>query len=112
MPTRPLSYCSSPGCSVRVRSGACPAHDHQRVLDQRRGSAASRGYDHAWRTFRLRVLRQNPVCTDCKAAGYIAWANELHHIVKVKDDPSRRLDASNVLPLCQSCHSKRTARGE
>jgi hypothetical protein len=30
----------------------------------------------------------------------------------VRDRPDLRLTASNCLGLCQSCHAKRTARGE
>ena len=31
---------------------------------------------------------------------------QVHHIVPLKDDPSRLLDDDNLIPLCGSCHNK------
>jgi 5-methylcytosine-specific restriction protein A len=81
-------------------------------MEKYRGTAAKRGYDAVWRRLRSIVLANNPLCADCKAQGYTTLANEVHHVVKVQDDPSRRLDVSNLMPLCKACHSARTARGE
>lgn len=111
MPMAPLAYCSTLGCLVRVRSGACPAHSRHRLLDDRRGSAASRGYDRAWRTFRDRVLKERPACEDCKDQGFVTRSRELHHIVALRSG-GVRLDGDNVRALCKSCHSKLTAAGE
>ena len=77
-----------------------------------RKSAWQRGYDGEWKRFRLAILRQDPRCRDCKATGKLKAATELHHIEKVADNPARRLDSANVMPLCKACHSKRTQRGE
>lgn len=108
--------CSAPGCFEAVPYGRCPAHQRQprdrTRYDRDRGSAARRGYDRAWRTFRERVLSQRPVCADCEAAGFVAAAEHLHHVEKLTDAPHRRLDERNVLPLCARCHQRRTARGE
>jgi 5-methylcytosine-specific restriction protein A len=57
-------------------------------------------------------FRRIPFCEDCLQRGRHVPGVEVHHIVKVKDDPSRRLDADNCMSLCQSCHSIRTRRGE
>lgn len=45
-------------------------------------------------------------------APIITPATEVHHVVKVKHDRSRRLDPTNVLALCGPCHDARTAKGE
>ncbi|MBL8236464.1 MAG: HNH endonuclease [Bryobacterales bacterium] len=54
----------------------------------------------------------NPLCADCLERGRYRAAEEVHHVVKVRDDPSRRLDWDALRALCKSCHSARTARGE
>jgi 5-methylcytosine-specific restriction protein A len=83
-----------------------------RSHDERRGTAAARGYDAAWRRFRRSFLAEHPLCADCGEQGIVAAASELHHVERVRDNPARRLDPGNVIPLCHGCHSRRTARGE
>ena len=85
---------------------------NRRDYDRWLGNSASRGYDHNWREFRLAVLADRPLCQDCEQHGRVTAAEEVHHVVKVRDDITRRLDRENVLALCKSCHSARTARGE
>jgi 5-methylcytosine-specific restriction protein A len=51
------------------------------------------------------VLCERPFCEDCGG-----FANEVHHIVKLRDGGTH--DPSNLLALCKPCHQKRTARGE
>jgi 5-methylcytosine-specific restriction protein A len=71
-----------------------------------------RGYGWDWQQFRANVLAGEPLCQDCLECGVVAPAEELHHVVKIKDAPHLRLDVSNVRPLCGRCHDARTARGE
>lgn len=80
--------------------------------DHDRPSAAKRGYDGAWRDFRATYLRHNPFCYDCARKGLNTPATEPHHIKKVRERPDLRLDPTNLLPLCQRCHTARTNRGE
>ena len=63
--------------------------------------------DKQWRLFRTWFLFKHPICHDCNMP-----ANEVHHIVKVRDDRERKHDPENCMALCHVCHSKRTARGE
>ena len=58
------------------------------------------------------MLAANPLCADCTERGLVTPANEVHHLLKVRDRPDLKLDAENVRCLCESCHSTRTARGE
>ena len=83
-----------------------------RLYDQHRGNSTERGYDGAWRRFRAAFLRANPLCADCYSTGEVIAAAEVHHLVKLRDAPGRRLDPTNCRALCQPCHSARTARGE
>lgn len=55
----------------------------------------------AWRTFREGFLAEKPFCFKCNR-----FATDLHHIVPLKEDWEKRLDAKNIMPLCKACHSK------
>jgi 5-methylcytosine-specific restriction protein A len=79
-------------------------------LDARRGSAASRGYNNAWRKFRAAYLGRHPLCCACQAAGRITEAREVDHIVPLKQAPDRKYDEANLQALCSPCHSTKTAR--
>lgn len=110
MPVAPPRWC--PTCRV-PHYEACPVRKKQRWQDQdaRRPSSRDRGYDEAWRRCRNAFLAANPLCKDCLDRGRYRAAEEVHHVVKVRDDPSRRLDGDNLMALCKPCHSARTARG-
>ncbi|MBV8092091.1 MAG: HNH endonuclease [Acetobacteraceae bacterium] len=82
------------------------------AYDRERPSSDKRGYDRLWFRFRTYVLATEPLCRDCAAAGRITAATEVHHLVRIRDRPDLRLDRENVVALCKSCHSARTARGE
>lgn len=80
--------------------------------DKQRGSAHQRGYDKTWQKFREMVLNERPLCVDCKALGSLVPALELHHLIRVREQPELRLEPTNVIGLCKACHSRRTAKGE
>jgi 5-methylcytosine-specific restriction enzyme A len=75
-----------------------------READRARGSAHARGYDRAWRRVRASLLAGEPLCRLCRQDGRVTVATEVHHEVRVKDNPSLRLDPTNLVPLCQRCH--------
>jgi len=33
-------------------------------------------------------------------------ANTVHHIIHLRDDPSREFDEDNLISVCSSCHNK------
>ena len=70
-------------------------------------STTEYGYDHKWRTMSERIRRQRPLCEDCEARGKVVPSVECHHVIAIKDDPTRRLDPSNVVALCGECHDAR-----
>jgi len=76
--------------------------------DKQRGSAASRGYGADWTRFRNAYLKRNPLCAECEKEGRVVIAEELHHLVPIAVDPSRRLDPTNCDGLCERCHSDAT----
>jgi len=111
MPLAPKRPCGHPLCPILTDDGWCDSHRRERWQDGR-GSACSRGYDRRWRVVREQHLRANPLCVDCLTEGLVTAAQEVHHTVKVKDDPSRRLDRDVLMSLCKRHHDIRTARGE
>ena len=80
--------------------------------DQSRLPAHLRGYDHSWRKARSDFLQKHPLCEDCMKEGIYTQATDLHHRMKAKEHPHLFYDDRYWMPLCHSCHSKRTAAGE
>ena len=85
------------------------AHQPKKRQD-RRESAAARGYGARWRRLRRMVLSRNPLCADCERHGRVTLATDVHHVVAKRDGGKDEM--SNLEPLCHSCHSKRTGKGE
>ena len=99
-----------PVCPPRHRlAGVADRVAAERRYEQGRGSASARGYDRTWQRVRLQVLRGEPLCRFCAAAGLVVAASEVDHVVPIAQAPQRRLDRSNLRPLCKPCHSARTA---
>ena len=80
--------------------------------DDKRESAYKRGYDNAWRVIRIQHLQNHPLCFDCLKNGRYTPSEEVHHIIKLRDRPDLRDDPNNLMSLCKSCHSRRTADGQ
>jgi len=128
MPDAPLRPCREPGCPALVSGGSrCEAH--ARRYDQRRGSAASRGYDARWAAHRagyfdkLIALDILPACgarlpgaplttdSQCQADGRLITDRlERDHIKPHRGDAACFWDPLNLQLLCRSCHSAKTMR--
>lgn len=80
------------------------------TYDQRRGTAAERGYDGTWKRLRIMHLRANPLCVHCLKENRLTSAVEVDHIKAFHGigDPLR-LDPDNLQGLCKPCHSRKTA---
>lgn len=120
MPIAPLRPCRTSGCGALTNRGRCDRC--RRRVEQRRGSAASRGYGPKWVAFRKWYLSQYPLCGDkapcapatshsrCRLEGRMTPATDIDHIVRVTGphDPRFR-DVCAVQALCHACHSAKTA---
>jgi 5-methylcytosine-specific restriction protein A len=109
---RPLSPCSHPGCTTLIRTpGPCDTHrrERQRRQDQRRGSAASRGYDARWRKARARHLTLHPLCVECETEGRVEAATVVDHIEPHRGDYELFWDEDNWQSLCAPHHNVKTA---
>ena len=93
-----------PGRVASLRSGLAKLG-----AEEVRGSAYARGYDAAWRKLRASILQAEPLCRRCAAEGRTRAAEEVHHQQPIAEAPARRLDPTNLEPLCKPCHSAETA---
>ena len=100
--------CIERGCGVLVQGTRCPAH--QRVYEQRRGSAAARGYDREWQMLVAQmkaehVARQGWVCP--------GWGVPSHPSGDLTGDHRVPLSVGgqsvreNVVILCRACNSRK-----
>ena len=64
----------------------------------------------AWRKARRIKLAQQPLCEECLREGKITAATIVHHMIELKDDWNKRLDADNLESICQDCHNKKHKR--
>ena len=112
-PFAPLHPCGFPGCPKLVDRAhrRCEKHrvQEQREIDQRRGSAARRGYDGRWCAARRRFLSTHPLCVECQRVGVITAAAVVDHIIPHKGDQVLFWDVTNWQVLCKQCHDRKTA---
>jgi 5-methylcytosine-specific restriction protein A len=65
----------------------------------------------AWRVLRDGFMNQqeNLLCQRCLAVGITQPAEIADHVIEINDDWERRLDPTNLQPLCWGCHNTKTA---
>jgi 5-methylcytosine-specific restriction enzyme A len=90
--------------------GARSAAAAKAELDRQRPSAARRGYGSRWRRARAAYLARHPLCVPCAAAGRLALATVVDHVVPHHGDQRLFWDESNWQGLCKPCHDAKTAR--
>jgi 5-methylcytosine-specific restriction protein A len=113
MPIASPKPCSHPGCGALVHGQSrCQQHQHvQPALPSapRLGSTA-RGYGSAWQRARLGYLKAHALCVACLAAGRVAGASVVDHVIPHRGDKRLFWDAGNWQALCKGCHDAKTAR--
>lgn len=100
MPLAPKKPCAI--CGQLSESSRCPAHTTKPV--DRREPSSKRGYDGAWEKLREVVIKSEPLCRRCRAKGKLNLAEEVHHVIPIRERPDLRLVRSNLEPLCRPCH--------
>jgi 5-methylcytosine-specific restriction endonuclease McrA len=73
-------------------------------FDPPRESSSKRGYGRAWQRLRGLVLAGEPLCRRCLERGITRAATDVDHV----DGNVRNLKRKNLMPLCHSCHSRKT----
>lgn len=93
-----------PRCRLTYEGEGCPRHPRPRRPDPR-ASAARRGYGAAWRKMRAAFLRAHPTCQAPGCGRPSAHADHRKpRAAGGADHPS------NLVALCASCHSRKTAK--
>ena len=60
-----------------------------------------------WKELReSRFAFADGLCELCRKNGKVKAAREIHHIVPIEIDYSKRLDYDNLIALCSDCHNK------
>jgi len=62
-----------------------------------------------WRRLSKMVRAEEPLCCDPfkrhKKRGRFVSSTETHHIIAIKDDPSKALKRFNLVGICRTCHN-------
>lgn len=115
MPTRPLRPCTYPRCPALTSTGRCDAHQRQKRkrIDERRGTAAQRGYGSKWQKARLQYLAEHPLCecAECTTSGAVVAAEVVDHIIPHRGDAKLFWDRKNWCAMSKPHHDRKTARG-
>lgn len=76
-------------------------HKRTDIKEQRFYSKSNR----EWSITREAVInRDHGLCMICDSNNKEGYVEEVHHIVELKEDWSRRLDMNNLICLCKRCH--------
>ena len=89
-----------------LRLAAKPRRQQQIESDERRGSAADRGYDHRWAVASRQFRRNHPLCCCCRANGHVTASQVTDHIIPHRGDDALFWDMSNWQALCHRCHNE------
>lgn len=73
-------------------------------------------FDKFYRSKEWQLLRNQKwvasdgLCEMCRAKGIIKSAKEIHHVVPIDVDWSKRLEYENLIALCSDCHNEQHER--
>ena len=54
----------------------------------------------------MALLRDSLLCQECLRKGIYSKADEVHHIIELKDDVTKAYELDNLESICHSCHMK------
>lgn len=64
-----------------------------------------------WKSLReARFEFAEGLCELCRKKGIVRAGREVHHIVEISQDWSKRLDFDNTILLCSDCHNEQHLR--
>jgi len=107
MPYKPKHPCWHPGCPNLTDKAYCPEHakaEAKRYNHQERDPDSNKRYGRQWKEVRAAFLSLYPLCEMCENAGKLVPATMVHHKHRLADGGTNEF--SNLMALCQSCHSR------
>ena len=107
MPKKPKHPCGYPGCPNLTDRQYCAEHEKQSRDSYNKYSHTrdtSKKYGRAWERIRDRYTKAHPLCERCLKEGRYTPVEEVHHILPLSQGGDHR--ESNLMSLCQSCHTK------
>ncbi len=107
--SRPRHKCAAQSrCPVLIPAGRqlCPAHQQQRDRDYNRTRPERHEFygTQAWRRLSQQVRREQPFCKCGQPT------TQADHIFNIRLRPDLKLVRGNVIGLCLTCHSRKTAK--
>lgn len=117
MPWKPARPCCHPGCTLLTYDRFCPAHaeEYRKRVDQKRGTAAQRGYGSRWQKARIGFLKTHPLCecSECQGGKVrVMAATVVDHIQPHRGDQKLFWVKSNWMAMAKECHDRKTARDD
>ena len=111
MPTKPKRPCSMSGCGRLCENGEQYCSEHKQVVNKnynqyQRDPTSNKRYGRTWKRIRDRYIKAHPLCEEFQKNGRFVAAEEVHHILPLSRGGDN--DASNLMSLCKSCHSRIT----
>jgi len=107
--------CATPGCSSLVKRGRCDRCSKRKASKPTENRAAwylqaRHWYDSArWRhQWQPRLLREQPLCVRCLAAGKTVPSEVADHIEPHRGRYERFWDWDNLQGLCVQCHNAKS----
>ena len=107
MPRKPRRPCGHPGCPRLAVEGGQYCEEHTKTDRYNRYERApdiNKKYGRAWKRIRDRYAAAHPLCEMCLKEGRLTPVEEVHHILPISQGGDHR--QSNLMSLCQSCHTK------
>lgn len=110
MPNKPNKPCSYPGCPELISPGTRFCEKHQKQSDKdydryhRTEENKSRYHNSGWKKIRAVKLNRDPLCEMCRREGRYVSATLVHHIKPLSEGGNNVM--SNLMSLCDSCHSR------
>lgn len=109
MPTRPPSFIAHLNASRRaVSGGAVAGSDRANTVSQ--AEADRFRSSRTWKRIRAQVLREEPLCQDCKGEGRTELAVTVDHVVPLQVNLALARVRTNLRSLCASCHARKSAK--
>lgn len=104
-----MKYCDFNGCRNKLERGQyCEEHkrDKKKAITKVKYDLSNKPFYNSakWKATRRRVYERERGC--CQRCGRFVFGKlaQVHHIVKVKDNPILKLQEDNLRLLCPECH--------